>query len=1121
MIEKKVFIRMNQDSSPKDLQNGEYRSATNLIPVSDGLGESVRLENLLDTEQIALYISESGFCVGMYNYKEEGKVYLFYSDTIDTIWEYDGITGSTTLLMKNNVLDFSPYNFVYDVFRVEDLLYFNDGVHGMRKINLEYAKTGALNDPIVVDERALSLIKSPPQLEPTLNRVTDNTITIERPRIRNLGIQFATRYVYLDDEVSVLSPISRVAPPLDWDFDDNLYNRIDVQLKMEADVQNFVKRVELLVRESNDSQFYIYDEFDPSEFILSLGSNVKGLDYAVFLDRSGAYLSETESGSPFESVPRISSAMEFMENRVFAVSTLEEYDVELNNWDCIVNIGVDPLAPEKLNDKVYTPKYYKENSEYIIGIVFEDGSGRSSAPTVRKNMAKQTPDNLQPYTLKGQLVGVSTPIIYNHPDAYTMTPAPSGKPPTWAKKYRFVRSANLSYIDWFQCRFLVKPLASTTPQTEEPPAARTNWYLENGFWYIDVNLTLQTVEDNNNPNYFAWSAQYFHLVIPEGFPIPIDENSLIRMPMDYDTAPNKELKKIMSVIRIDGGRILVRGIETTNARTLLYDEGKQQTAVNLGGGEVLYNSEIYLNLEVLNPLQKTGTPILYSVGKTYDVVNPGLDGRAFQPFHEEIPGDCYYTAYEEYTKVTTFKEDGVTSHSFPISASELQLRENRYQNSISYLSLSPVVDRGRAGTPTEGLAVSTETVLLGNDGFANFTFTSTDVVTGQYYAKKQNSRGRPTIEIKDQKELRRGSQVRFSNTYVQDSLINGLSNFPEENKYAISYDRGDIVKLVAINENVLVAVHTRAVTSLYINRNFINTGQGEFLAQSTQTVGDDRKMLLDYGTTHPESIVEHDGRVYGFDSIMGEPWRRSQDGITPIGKTFGMKTYFTKKGEQIQTALRRDPTTKLSVVGGYDPWLDMYILTFSRINYSWAEGEVDIPAETVGFADKVKLKGWVSFFTMYPQYYSSSRGTLLSANGQYVWRHNRSTGNRNRIYDQQVESQITIVSSDTNDAVKIYQNIGLSSTDTWSIECITQDGKESILEPNNFTKRNTKFYADFLRDINTDTATLRAGQVPLFHGEKMIGETMEITLTNGSSEKVVIDAVYIGYSPIVGHLLSQ
>lgn len=1121
MIEKKVFAGMNKDGSPKDLRPEEYRHAENLVAVRDGVGASARLENMLGMRETSVTSFNESVCIGLWNYKAENKIYGFFaSSTRHHIIEYDGTTDVGGTILYNNILDFSEDRPVYDVFRIGDLLYFNDGgQYGMRKINIEFARTGdTLNN--ATDDRVFSLLKTPPLKVTSVRRMTDVSITATSPRIRLTPLQFAQRYVYKDDEISVLSPISEIAPVLDWEEDTNEYNGVEVFISIDDSLEDLIDRVELLVREGNDDPFYIYDDFDPASpvtFLTDNGDGTHQMQYIVFLDRSGATLSVQESGQGAESIPRESSAMELMEDRLFATSSVEEYDIYEEDWDGTINIntrgGLNPIVESRINEAVYQPLYYKENSYYTWGVVFFDKHGRKSAPVVRKAMRKQMPDNMRPYSVNISIPAAGAQngwLLYSHPDQYEVEAAMTGKPPPWAVKYQFARSANQTYNTWFKAKFLVMPLITTEPKTEDPDPIYSDLYLDNGYWYISVHKLLRDYQDNTRD---IKLPQFVDLVIPDGFPIAIDKNSIVRLAFDYPvragyTGTAIAKRKEYTISQIENGRIRVRGLQWIDiVQTWITDS---DAMCGLGFNEttpkqVAENNECFMHFEILNPIKKNNNPLLYEIGEMFDIVDAGTDSRAFSPLTQLIQGDCFYSAYQDLGQFFVDNAD----ESIHLRPKTPTARTLRFQTTVAYASLSPIADRERAGTFTVPLTGEGSSPASG----------SQVTEQGLYDVSRHNSRGRPTVEVPNQQELRRGGQIRFSRTFIQDSLINGLSNFPEENKYTLPSDRGDIVKLVASNENVLVAVHSRAITSIYINRAILQTGEGTpFISKTDQVIGDDQKLLLSYGTKFPESVVLHDSRVYGFDGIMSEPWRRSQDGITPLALTFGMKTYFEAKGELIRYIQTVDPTAKIRVLGGFDPWLDMYVLTFSEI--SWNNGVDDViePAETIGFSEKVKK--WVSFYSFYPEYYSTIMNSLVSVKDKSLWRH-MDTMSRNLFYGEYHNSSITIVGNESNDLPKTHQNLGLSSSEEWSMTCITPEGKQSKLDIANFTDRDGVYYADFLRDELSPADNLKAGQTPLLHGEKMIGETIEITLTNGGSDRVVLDAVYIGYSPMVGHLLAK
>jgi hypothetical protein len=1106
VIEKHIFLGMNLDSPAKDLQDGEHREAYNLVPVRDGVGVGARRENAYGTRSVSLPVPDDAICVGLWNYPEQNKIYGFFQSTSasDMIIEYDGFTNEAVVIMSNSILNFNIDYPVIDVFVVPEddtyLLYFNDGLNGKRKINIAFAKTGALD--AITSERALSLIKVPPLKTITSNRVTDGTLTELDPDIRRIPVQFATRYVYKDDEYSVLSPISKLAPALNYDEETNEYNAIDVTLHIDVDIEPILERVELCVREGNDQLWYVYQKFDPADFGITNGDGTRSVVFRLYMDKSGGYLSEQEADTVVESVPRLSSTMEFMEDRVFAVSTLEEFNPEDDAWDCSITFEEKTTGLEALlNQDIYFPLFYKNDSYYTWGLVFYNNEGREIAPIVKDGMSKRAPKNTPSYS------AVALPDVFSYflsslENPLTAKPVITGKPPSWAKKYQFVRSDNLSYNTWFKAKCLIKPMYSIDSQTEEPPQdlLDSGVYLENGYWYQSVKALLDEYDASGTIPEFP---EYAEIIIPDGMPIPIDEKTLVRSAFKFQHSELNgftadDVRVDFKIERIENGRIRIKGInflspnQTWHATTV----GQAMTGCKFASGEYPDDDEAFLHFEFLNSIKRTDNPILYKVGKVYDVVNPGLDGRSFQASHEDIPGDCYYAGYIDLENSTRKNPDG-SDHRLKFGV--LPERDDIGVYSVAYPVQSPFASREKAGTWVD---------LTENP----------ESDTGLFQKTSYDDKGRPTVQVPNQRELRRGTQVRFSRTYIQDSLINGLSNFPEENKYAITTDRGDITKLVATNERVLVAVHSRSVTSLYINYKFINAGEGEaFLAQTDRVIAEDKKLLLGLGSTHPESVVLHDSRVYGFDSIMSEPWRRSLDGITPLAYTYGMKTYFEEKGATIRDIQSKDPNAVINIFGGYDKWLNMYILTFDKIEYTYNGSNFIVQAETIGFSEKYKK--WLSFYDYRPEYYSSIMNRLVTAKDQKLWVHDDEV-NRNNFYGVQYNSSITIDAKESNDVPKVFQSLALQSNDKWSMECELPNGAESILTVNNFVLKNSIFYAEMLRDRNSPSANLEPNQTPLLHGEKLIGETIKIKLTNTSGVFVYLDAIYVGYSPVAGHLLA-
>jgi len=1082
-LERNIFVGLNSDDSPKDMPEGDYRDCRNLVPVKGGASVGVRRENMRGMVGYDLpnfTPSNQEVCIGIHEHKEDGKLYIFTTGAYDTIYEYDIAKNEWQTIIVTTFGWDTTIN-IHSIFVIEDLLYWADPINGPLKVNIPLAASAIFNN--VTDIRLFSVIKPPPTETITLNRETSNTISNPSPKIREVPLQAVLRYVYLDDEISVFGPVSKVAPvvlpPQYINSDASEYNYIEALIKYNAGLKDILKRVELIVREGNDQPWYLYDKLSLDQFDAS-----GNLTYQITLDKAGPTIPETEYGDLFYAVPRIANSIAYAEDRMFAPASLEDYDPAIDDWACGMNVfsydASDTVVHPSLGgiDLLY-PRFYKGNSKYAWGVVFLDEFGRQSSVQTNPFMKRQTPDVLATYSLSSSIDN----LIAVNEEAIRATPFPSGTPPVWAVKYKIVRTNNLSYSSWYKCRALCKPLLSdNTYEADSEYATHEGYYYENGSIYVDVHKRLKDIQDGNSSELDFGS--YFDLFLPSDIPIPVDEESIIRIAYFYPDNGGTIVKEY-GVYRILEGVIRIKGLDWVDWKTMWYDEAIGHTGVLLNQNppssrppELLYNDETYIFIEILNPKKETDDNIYYEDGKVYNIVNPGEANRRFQNVHDSVEGDCYHTQFSEPSTGRRDSEAGSYLHSnssaYAQTLDQMQI----------YSAQSPVAQR---------------------------------LYSDKFNKSASNNQGKATTTVPDEDEREATSLIRYSRTYVENSYINGLSDFASENQYPISSDRGPIVKLVKVSEHQIVAVHTRAISSIWIKRKYIKDGENNDLQiTSSDVIGDDEKLLLDLGTSFPESVVSNNNRVYGFDLRMAEPWRRSLDGITPLATTFKMKTYFDDKAKQIRNISRIDPNATIEILGGYDPWLEMYILTFSEIQYTDGQNQIVIPAETIGFSELVKR--WVVFFDFYPEYYITADNNLASVKDGKLWIH-REGAARNTFYDVAYDSKIILVANDINDVEKRYESIALSSNDKWSVEIETPEGQLSSLEVTDFYEKDNMLYASFLRDSTTPQDTLSGKQTPLLHGRYIIGQTLQVTLINSNNQPVNIDAAYIGYNPAVGHLL--
>lgn len=371
------------------------------------------------------------------------------------------------------------------------------------------------------------------------------------------------------------------------------------------------------------------------------------------------------------------------------------------------------------------------------------------------------------------------------------------------------------------------------------------------------------------------------------------------------------------------------------------------------------------------------------------------------------------------------------------------------------------------------------------------------------------------------KERQQSYVVRWSDNIILGSQLNNINQFREANKFTIGFERGRIRKLLAMNNRTLVCIHETGMTSLYINKKIITQLTGpNFLSLTDQEVGDDLELFTDLGTVNPESciVVENGTVAYGFDLRRASAWQKTNNGVRNLTTEGKMTKWFSERSNERIAAMNAGVDIKIH--GGYNVKIKTYFLTFDEFTYLG----ITYPAYTIGWSSLLRQGqgGWLSFYDFIPDNYVYESNYLFTVNGNKLWLHDED-GFSNKFYGIQYSSSITMLFKGQDTLKKIFNNIAIDSDSPWKVTSIrTSSGAESALGYVNFKIKNGRYYADFLRDKNTPADVLQVGQTPLLHGFPLTGNWIELTLVNETTtERAVIDGVYVGFDPISGHLLHK
>jgi len=371
-----------------------------------------------------------------------------------------------------------------------------------------------------------------------------------------------------------------------------------------------------------------------------------------------------------------------------------------------------------------------------------------------------------------------------------------------------------------------------------------------------------------------------------------------------------------------------------------------------------------------------------------------------------------------------------------------------------------------------------------------------------FYESEDDNIGRPNIYDPNLKQIRREKSVRFSDVYLEDTQINGLSSNGALNIETIEKGEGPVYKLIRVND-ALLAIQGSQCNSLYINEIiYIDANANPSLTASTKVIGTIRPLSGEFGTINPESVVGYEGKAYFFDQLGGNVIRYAQDGLNPINY-FKMRSYFGAKAREM-ASLAQDQTY---AVGGFDPLNKRYLLTFkkNRINSIFTE-------ETKVFNELTNR--WTSSQSFISECYGMTGMSIISFKEGELWVHDSPV--KNSFYGVQYTSKVGAVFNQESGKVRNFLALSEESDGVWSAPVIevppnanALSGMLSRLILTKFVKKEGVWYAAIMKDMNSPNFATPVEA--LINGRSMRGHVLLVTLENDQNTNVKLNAVNLKY----------
>ena len=649
MVDVSRSTRINTDASENDLAPGEYRDALNISLIASEAGKYSKGTTFgnIDTDIVFIGLQPDSFCLGTaVDVAGRRIIVIFYqvnqTSLLGEVLMYlleTPISGDKRPLVKSSQMSVNERSYLDGYSFVNDLFFFNLRGAAPKVINITRCQdTPGFYD--TVDESLLTVMKPHPPYAPTGFR--ELGIVVNAP-IQKKPFQFMILYRFIDGEQSTKSPASEYFNSLD-DIETLTSTYDHIKLTLSFPIKDFpiIDTVELYVRNTNNiADWRGVNIFSKELFVKGVENYT--YDYNFRDDVVGNFLPLEIAQKINDAVPRLSNYEAFIENRLFLIDSLIDYNINpAFQIQLVLDSGNAPLPDDRVPvTPLYTLAELEHDSEYMTGIVFYDRFGRKYPSTTTDK--KLVTDPFIPFVLPAAdevpsaLGTISTnrkKITYKYDLRAATDIAEYGVPPKFAYWWSFIRSKNTKWEFQQSIQCLLRFPYSIVKWADPTPASwPANTFMEDGYLYWDIEKLL-----SGNPGNFTVN-DYIDIVVPPNFPHSIDKNVLIDFMLNICgqgavvniQITNREVVDIFAnKIRIRGDRNALWWGDNSHGHYRLFP--KFTTGVNLIGGQNIRNSETTFPI-VIKRLRQNNLEnlILYDTPQVYPINNAGTDFAAFQP----------------------------------------------------------------------------------------------------------------------------------------------------------------------------------------------------------------------------------------------------------------------------------------------------------------------------------------------------------------------------------------------------------------------------------------------------------------------------------------------------------
>lgn len=380
------------------------------------------------------------------------------------------------------------------------------------------------------------------------------------------------------------------------------------------------------------------------------------------------------------------------------------------------------------------------------------------------------------------------------------------------------------------------------------------------------------------------------------------------------------------------------------------------------------------------------------------------------------------------------------------------------------------------------------------------------------FAKESSSLGLGRIGVHDLSMTEKWlSAIRYSESYFEDTNINGLSMFPLAGRFknfqngagpiAGLWYAGYVLHVIQENDNASIYIGRAGLEQASIDGKEVVVSTDKVLSTMYPSAGS-------YGCSNPESIIVIGRNIYFYSFIKASIVRKSPNGMENISERYGVSSEL-----KIITDIFKTNGSINYVYSNYNQSYDELYFSFISV----VKGSVVLNKTLVFGEEKNQFKFFIDLSNENGDIISGFNwlgNNMLSFMGGNVYLHDASEV-MSTFYGSLKPKKVKFIASsdkeNTFDAIAIYSNGKWEASSFDSIVTRPVDGyplgMKTMLKESDFVFINGAYCSNI--KMNAVLGSMQPSVLNMINGEPMRGNYIEIELVNMSNSQVWLSKVIV------------